>query len=617
MKSNALIQTSRRLAIAMLALLTLLTLDAPQALGFESIKFDDGTVLEMSLHLSYQNLKRVNGVDPIYNDLRVTDLSTLMKKTAWLNSDDGDNTIAKHGTISNRVSGLLEVNLTRDNYRAFVRANAFYDAVFRHDNNSSAQGSFNGAGPANQYSDFAKNLLGKRARLLDAYAQGRWRFGEEQDKALTLRIGRQVVNWGEGLLFMGIGGSMNPMDMVKGLTPGVPIQELFLPTEQVYAKLELSEDLSLLAYKKWRFRETEVAPVGTYFSPNDQVGPGSSYLSALSAVTPMLAGFGLGGIANAIGDYGAARTEDVGRTSKGQWGIGLKYQLTHETGIGLYHLRYTDVTPLPEFGFGSSYWRLGKGFAAAGDPIADILAWTNLLPSSFHIRYMNDIRLTGASFTTRLGDLNVAGEIAYRDGAPLLMADQHYNLARGKVTNAQLSAIKMWGPEFMFGLLKADQARLAAEIAASRVNSYATPPASGLPGVYPALIQAFLPPGSSASSGQPALMYDRTTAAYALNGEFSYNNLFPGWDVTIPISYMQQLRGNPAMQGWNSGLGGKNDRHASLGIKFTYQQNLELGLQYAWYSGNLDVGTVPFNPSSTSAAWADRDFIAFTAAYHL
>lgn len=612
MNNKELLQTSRRLALAMLAL------NAPQALGFESIRFDDGTVLEMSLHLSYQNLKRINGVDQGYNNLRVTDLSTLMKKTAWLNSDDGDNSIAKHGTISNRVSGLLEVNLTRENYRAFVRANAFYDAVFWHDNNSSAQGSFNGAGPSNQYSDFAKDLLGKRIRLLDAYVQGRWRFGEEQEKALTLRAGRQVVNWGEGLLFMGIGGSMNPMDMVKGLTPGVPIQELFLPTEQVYAKLELGEDLSLLGYKKWRFRETELAPVGTYFSPNDQVGPGSSYLSALSAVHPMLAGFGLGGLANVIGDYGAPRTEDVGRTSKGQWGIGLKYQLTNETGIGLYHLRYNEVTPLPEFGFGSSYWRLGKGFAAANDPLADILAWTNLLPSSFHIRYMNDIRLTGASFTTRLGAFNVAGEVAYRDGAPLLMADQHYNLARGKVANAQLSAIKMWGPEFMFGLLKADQAQLAAEVAASHVISYATPPASGLPGTYPALIQAFLPPGSVPASGtKPALMYDRTTAAYALNGQFSYNNLFPGWDMAVPISYKQQLRGNPAMQGWNSGLGGKNDRQAGLGIKFTYQQNLELGLQYAWYGGKLDVGTVPFNHSSTSAAWADRDFIAFTAAYHL
>lgn len=615
MTGMALKPQGSRLALALA--FPALALQAQPALAFESIKFDDGTTLEMSLHMSYQNLKRVNGVDPIYNDMRVTNLTTLMKKTAWLNSDDGDNSVGKHGTISNRVSGLLEANLTHDNYRAFVRANAFYDTAFDHDSNNASQGTFNGIGPSNQYSDSAKNLLGRRARLLDSYVQGRWKFGADKDKAVTLKVGRQVVNWGEGLLFMGIGGSMNPMDMVKGLTPGVPIQELFLPTEQAYAKIELSENLTLLGYKKWRFRETEVAPVGTYFSPNDQVGPGASYLSALSAVNPMLASFGLGGVARVIGDYGAPRTEDVGRTAKGQWGLGAKYQLTNETGLGVYHLRYNEVTPLPEFGFGTSPWKLGKGYAAANDPLAGILAWTNLLPSSYHIRYMDDIKLTGASITTRLGELNVAGEFAYRDGAPLLMADQHYNLARGKVTNAQISAIKLWGPEFMFGLLKADQARLAAEIAVSHVNSYTTPPASGQPGTYPALIRAFLPPGSVSTSGQPALMYDKTTAAYALNGEFSYNNLFPGWDMAVPVMLMQQLRGNPAIQGWNFGLGGKNDRHASLGLKFTYQQNLELGLQYAWYAGNLDVGTVPFNHSSTSASWADRDFIAFTAAYHL
>ncbi len=583
------------------------------ALAFEPIKFEDGTQLDVSLHVSYQYLKRLNGVDPAYNNISVSNLATLMQKTAWYNSDDGDNAVRKHGTISNRVSALAEVNLTKEDYRAFLRANTYRDDVYYHSNSNDSQGTFNGIGPSNQYSEDAKRLLGQHSRLLDAYVQGRWLLGENKEKVLTVKVGRQVVNWGEGLLFMGLGGSMNPMDMVKGLTPGVPLQELFLPTEQIYTKLEVNEKLTLMAYKKWRFRETEIAPSGTYFSPNDMLGPGARYMSALSAVSPVLTSFGLGGISNLIGDYGALRTEDVGRTAKGQWGIGLKYQLTESTGTGFYHIRYTDMNSLPEFGFGGRYWQPGKGPSSSSDMLAGILNWTNLMPSSYHLRYMNDIKATGASFTTKLGDYNVAGEFAYRDGAPVLMADQHYNVARAKVTNAQVSFLRLWGNEFLFGLLKADTARLAAEFAVSRVNSYTIPPASGMPGTYPALVQMFLPPGASTA---PELMYDKTTGAYALNGEIAYNAIYPGWDLTIPLMWMHQLRGNPALQGWNSGLGGKNDRHLSLGVKFTYMQNLELGMQVAYYYGNQDLGTVPFIHSTTSQLWADRDFLALTAAYH-
>jgi hypothetical protein len=573
----------------------LLFLYCNTALAFEQIRFSDGTVLDISLQVNYQNLKRMNGVDPTYTDMRINTLkissivNTLKTEIIpWKNMNDGDNSIKKHGTISNRVSALTEINLAKDDYRAFLRANTFHDAVFYGNSGNDSQGTFNGIGPSSQYTPEAKSLLGQRTRLLDAYVQGRWKLGENGTDPLLVRVGRQVVNWGEGLLFMGIGGSMNPMDMVKGLTPGVPIQELFLPTEQVYATFGATENLTLMAYKKWKFRETEVAPVGTFFSPSDTVGPGAAFLSAANL--------------GPLGNYGAARAADIGRTASGQWGLGGKYQLTEATGIGLYHLRYTDMNPLPEFSFGGNYWILNKGpVSPATDPIAGVLAWTNLLPSSFATHYMNEVKLTGASFTTRVGDMNVAGEVAYRDGAPLLMADQHYALARGKVTNAQLSAIKIWGHEFLFDLLKADQITLAAEVATSHVNSFATPAISGSLD-YPAILG--LPKGT------PALMYDRNAGAYALNLELAYNAIFPGWDMKVPMMWMQELHGNPALQGWNSGLGGKQDRHLSLGVKFTYMQNLELGAQLAYYLGSLNVEASTFRP------WADRDFIAFTAAYH-
>ena len=591
-KRGGLMKIKRCNLIALL-LAALLPLHGNNALAFEQIKFEDGTVLDVSLQVNYQYLKRTNGQDPSFTKLSVTSLSIpalvdslKTRYIPWQNMDDGDNSVKKHGTISNRVSALVEINLTRDDYRAFLRANSFHDAVYYGSSDNHSQGTFNGIGPSNQYSPEAKSLLGQRSRVLDAYVQGRWRLGDNGENPLLVKVGRQVVNWGEGLLFMGMGGSMNPMDMVKGLTPGVPIQELFLPSEQVYTTLSVNEKLTLMAYKKWKFRATEVAPVGTYFSPSDTTGPGGDFLSAINL--------------GPLGHYGSLGGPDIGNTAKGQWGIGAKYQLAEETGIGLYHLRYTDMNPLPEFTFGGNYVNIGPA-SPYSNLITAGLAWSNLLPSSFSTHYMNGVKLTGASFTTRLGEMNVAGEIAYRDGAPLMMSDQHYALARGKVTNAQISVIKIWGHEFLYDLLKSDTFRLAGEVATSHVNSFETPAISGVIAT-PALLGLPRIP--------PTLMNDRNSGAYALNLELAYNAIFPGWDMTVPVMWMHELHGNPAMAGWNSGLGGKNDRHLSLGVKFTYMQNLELGLQLAYYLGDLHVEAPSFRP------WADRDFIAFTAAYH-
>lgn len=66
----------------------------------------------------------------------------------------------------------------------------------------------------------------------------------------------------------------------------------------------------------------------------------------------------------------------------------------------------------------------------------------------------------------------MAGELAYRDGAPVLMSDLHYGLARARVVNAQLSGLRIWGSDFLGGLLRADTAQLTGEVASSAVRSF-------------------------------------------------------------------------------------------------------------------------------------------------
>lgn len=699
MKNN-----QRRCAQKMLPLL--LAMYGGSALAFEQIKFDDGTVLDISAQVSYVNAKRLNGVDPMLLkqpfSISIPSSGTVPDKLRGLtnqllqqltdnqqrgNSDDGDRSIGKHGTISNKISALFDINLTKDNYRAFARVSTFKDTVYDHTNGNttpayvapvsglgglsqaSANGAatFNGTGPSNQYSQDAKDLLGQRTRLLDAYLQGQWRLSDGSSgtsNPLTIKVGRQVVAWGEGLIFQGIGGSMNPSDAVKGQMPGTPLKEIFLPSEQIYGSLGLTEKLTGMAYYKWRFRPNELPPVGTYFSPADIVGPGANFLAAgdfMGAYCSLAGGYDLwkyrspppngSGDSSATsspwcpskGMFGAGNEGEVGRKNSGQWGLGLRYEYTDATAFGAYFLRYTALVGLPEMTYPSGnskdqvdllgidalypYKIQGQSYGVdlmnnTWIPNGALPLLQTLIPQSYHIRYMNDIKLLGGSFTTKLGEYNVAGEIAYRDGEPIMMGhgiDNHYQLARGKVTNMQVSALKTWGSDFLDGAIGVSQVALAGEVAASHLNSFETPAYSGFTSgrVFPSTgnplnIFTWLPQTfDGAPSTPPSPSGLRNSMAYAFDLMMDYTAIFPGWDLQNEVIWMHQLKGNSAMQnGWNSGLQGKNDRRLSLGMKFTYQNNLELGLKLIYFLGGADVDFVNMR------TMVDRDMIAFTATYH-
>ena len=208
----------------------------------------------------------------------------------------------------------------------------------------------------------------------------------------------------------------------------------------------------------------------------------------------------------------------------------------------------------------------------------------------------------------------MAGEFVYRDGEPIMMGhgiDNHYQLARGKVQNAQVSAIKTWGSGFADGLLGVSQAALASEIAISHLSSFETPAYSGFTSgsKYPDMFGII--PGTFGKLPTPSPSGVSNSMAYALDLMMDYTAIFPGWDLQNEVVWMHQLKGNSAMQnGWNSGLQGKNDRRLSLGAKFTYQNNLELGLKLVYFLGSPDIDFVNMR------TMVDRDFIAFTATYH-
>src|SRR6185436_8825601 len=157
-----------------------------------------------------------------------------------------------------------------------------------------------------------------------------------------------LAAWGESLFFPGIVSAQGPFDATKANVPGVEVKEILLPTNQVSMQLSLTSDLTLLAYKQFEFKPTEIFPEGDFFSPADLVGPGSTFgygsinpvgtqHCAEPTVTDATTGQDLSGSAplcsvaagleNQPEYIMTLRTPDHIPDHKKIWGAGLKYQL--------------------------------------------------------------------------------------------------------------------------------------------------------------------------------------------------------------------------------------------------------------------------------------------------
>ncbi|MBQ0720317.1 MAG: DUF1302 family protein [Gammaproteobacteria bacterium] len=121
--------------------------------------------------------------------------------------------------------------------------------------------------------DDAQNLAGNKFTLYDAFVYGNWEvFGGHP---LNVRVGKQVINWGESnIQGGGISQMQNPKDLSKATTPGTDVKETLMPQESVYFNFGFTDDISLEAYYTWNWRNSTFIGVGTYFSPFDFLGSG-------------------------------------------------------------------------------------------------------------------------------------------------------------------------------------------------------------------------------------------------------------------------------------------------------------------------------------------------------
>jgi hypothetical protein len=320
--------------------------------------------------------------------------------------DDGNLNFDQGDITSLNLKILHEAELNWRDYGFFGRFYYFYDwAIMKFDPD------FRG------FTEQAERRAGMNIKLLDLYLTGNF---EVMSRPLTVKVGSQVLSWGESTFIQAGINSINPVDVTALRKAGSQIKEALLPVPMISLNAGITDNLSIEGFYQLYWDNTEIEPFGTYFSTNDQVSPGASRVTL---------GFGLappdGPTDNPVQPVGTRppvgswipRKDDGEPSHMGQGGVALRYLASwlNETELGLYWEHIHSRRPLIS-GI--------TGDPAPDDPL-DLLIWglvngDGASTSGYFREFPEDIDIVGMSWNTVI-PFGVAfqGEVSSRLGQPI------------------------------------------------------------------------------------------------------------------------------------------------------------------------------------------------------
>jgi hypothetical protein len=533
------------------------------------------------------------------------------------NSDDGNLNFDKWDPIFNAARITSELDIGYRNYGAFLRGNFFHDFTLNN---------------MDELSDGAKDQVGQRARLLDAYVWGNFDVGE---RTLSLRLGRQVVSWGESTFLAGGINTINPVDVTALRTAGAELRDAFLPLNMAWGSIDLTQNLSMEAVALFEWSEVEAEPSGTFFATNDFATAGGRYAMLNFGLVPqpvrnpdlydtvcMQGNFGASdtGLPPALVGAGCSasfpRAQDRGARDGGQWGLAMRYfaSALNDTEFGLYYLRYHSRLPVL------------SGMAVTSPTVST---------GRVIVEYPEDINLFGLSFNTTAAGWSIGGEISYRDNVPIQIDDVELLFAglsplnplipeealrfrsqlgeygpgeyipgyeRREVSQAQVTLLNLVGPNNWVG---ADQVTIIGEIGATHVWN--------LPDRD---VLRFEGPGTDTGGGpsmvtggslrNPVTTEDGFVTAFSWGYRMAivptYNNVFgTPWNMSPRFAF------NHDVQGVSPGPGGnfiQGRKQATLGLTFDYQSRWRADFAYTHFFGG-----------GINNLLRDRDFVSASVSY--
>ncbi len=447
----------------------------------------------------------------------------------YLNLDDGNNNFDP-GLVSAKGSFILELGAVYGDLSFFLRGDGLYDYVYENqksDMSSLHYLSYNGALPnggevkRGDYPDGTRDEHGKRLRLLEAFANYQFELGERLG---SLRLGSQVIAWGEATIYQGVNTLQNPIDGGAALSPGVEAKEIFLPTSAVDLKLDLTSGLSGEVYYKLDWVRTTQPGVGSFLSASDITGPGAQRVL--------------------LGTVGTGEVRGAQKPGNdGQWGAALRY--------------LTEGGSNFTFSYNNNHAN-APGSLIVFDPIGG--SYTREV-------YLEDIEFWQFSVATNIGEALVYADLAYSDNAPFIDQTQYVN-DRGQLVAADLSRASY--RQVVLGMTDVYTAFpwLSRQIALTAEVLYQS---NNL--------------GESDKTGTPYIVTDDAWGYQGL-AVFRYFSVLPGMDVDVTLSYRQDVDGYGGAVMKNNLIEGQ--KWASIGANALYLTNWEFAAKYSFYFGNDD-----------------------------
>lgn len=434
---------------------------------------------------------------------------------------------------------------------------------------TSTSGTISGANTSGRaLSDDATNELHSKVRLLDLWVSKSFNLGEERAR---VRVGNQVVNWGESLFLPGGINQTNAIDLMRLSNPGTQLKEAILPAPMVNFASGLGHGFSIETYVQQGWESNYFPPVGSYWS-TATVGSGAD-------------------------SYGVPTTNRP--RSTGQYGVALRYTPPGaEVNFGLYVMNYHDKSPV----LSTANTTSGLGYS-----------------------YLEDRKMIGLSANFPLGNWAIGTELSYRPKDAVALngsvqnANGGYCMTNGKcyveTAKYQLAVtglLSLTPSEHgsILKLLGADTATLMAEAVAVRYpnlkSSYdGIPVAAGLWGWgYDTTANAN---ATLANGGNTAGVGTATSYGYNLDFSWVYDgSLVPGWQVIPEIYYFQAAKGRTPNATATFMEGAK-----MANFTITFMQNpakWQVALNFAKFWGGASVFDQPLSDRSFYGLTVSRNF---------
>lgn len=179
-------------------------------------------------------------------------------------NDDGNLNFDKYDIVSQISTITSELSLKYRDWFVYIRGTAFYDFIADRNNlaaNGPSERFYSGVLPPGGQERARYN-----AKFLDYYVGKNFElFG----RAGTVRLGSQVLNWGEALFTVNAISIINPIDVGRIRVPGAELRDALIPVPMLSASYDLADGLTIEGFLQLDFEPYKLDACGSFFSFTD------------------------------------------------------------------------------------------------------------------------------------------------------------------------------------------------------------------------------------------------------------------------------------------------------------------------------------------------------------